>query len=211
MIKTVFYPITIALLQFLLSSEQLSGQGDHSWKLVKEEGKTKVYTRAKEDVKIKEVKITTTIKASMDRFLSVLDDVPDYINWVFRCKSAKRLLTISENEFYYYTSTKLPFPLSDRDIVIHTRQWKDPLTKTVYSESVADPDYIPEKENHVRIPFLKTSWEIRPESDGTLKISYLICTDPGGSLPAWLVNLAITQGPIKTMDGLARLVEDSKY
>ncbi len=209
MLKSLYYPIAIAILQVLFFSEPLRGQGasESAWELVKEQGLTKVYTRSREDIKIKEVRISTIIKTSMEKFLKVLNDVPNYSDWVFRCEKAKRLLTISDHEFYYYTTSNLPFPISDRDMVIHSRQWTDPLTKTVYSESVADPNYIPHKDDYVRVPFLKSAWVIHPMEDGTLKVNYSISTDPGGSLPAWLVNMAITQGPIKTMEQLAALVE----
>ncbi len=209
MLKSLSYSIAIAILQVLFFSEPLRGQGsvENSWKLVKQEGNTKVYTRSREDIKIKEVRITTNMKTSMNKFLKVLNDVPGYANWVFKCQNAKRILTVSEHEFYYYTSSNLPFPLSDRDMVIHSRQWTDPLTQTVYAESVADPHYLPEKEDYVRVPYLKSAWVIQPLKDGTLKINYSISTDPGGSLPSWLVNMAITQGPVKTMELLAELVE----
>jgi hypothetical protein len=77
--------------------------------------------------------------------------------------------------------------------------------------SVGLPDYKPEVEDIVRIRAFESSWEITPNNDGTVYIDYTAKTDPGGNIPAWIINLGIATGPVKTMEKLAEVVQDPKY
>ena len=40
-----------------------------------------------------------------------------------------------------------------------------------------------------------------------LQIEYKVLSNPGGDIPTWLVNLAITKGPTETMKQLIKMVE----
>ena len=42
-------------------------------------------------------------------------------------------------------------------------------------------------------------------------MEYYMKVNPGGLLPAWLVNLAVTKGPMDTMESLFELVESGYY
>ena len=43
-----------------------------------------------------------------------------------------------------------------------------------------------------------------------LKADYFIQVDPGGQIPAWVVNLVSTQGPYETFKNLIERVESLK-
>lgn len=178
---------------------------DGDWSLVKENGKTRVYTRSNKDSKIKEVRIRTQMNVDFEHFIKVLSDVSNYNEWVYKGRNAKLLDQINDNEMYYFIESDFPFPLSDRDMVIHSRQWRDPVSKTYHSKSVAVPQYLPKDRNMVRLPMLEAYWKISPRPNGGIEIDYKALADPGGNLPAWLINMAITQGPIKTMEQLEAL------
>jgi len=179
------------------------------WALVKEAGKTTVYTRANKASKIKEVRIKTKMDVDFDHFIQVLGDVSQYDQWVYKSRNPKLLDQVGENEMYYFIESDFPFPLTDRDMVIHSQQWLDPISKTYTSKSVAKPAYLPKHKKMVRIPMLEAYWKIWPRPEGGIEIDYRALADPGGNLPAWLVNMAITQGPIKTMRNLEQLAKDT--
>lgn len=180
------------------------------WELVVNKDAINIYTRANPDSGIKEVRVTTQIKIGLTELMTFLGDVPNYPNWVFKCSKANRLATNSEQDYYYYTQTEIPFPLKDRDLVVHSRQWQD-AGGVVHSRSQAAPDYIPRNDNLVRIQYFESNWKITPGQDGMVFIDYTVKTDPGGGIPAWVVNLAITKGPLKTMQQLMASLPQKQY
>lgn len=179
------------------------------WSLVKQEGKTQVFTRSNKVSKIKEVRIKTRMDVDFDHFIKVLGEVDKYDQWVYKSRKPKLLKEVGENEMYYFIESDFPFPLNDRDMVIHSKQELDPISKVYTSVSVAVPDYLPEHKKMVRIPMLEAYWKIWPLPSGGIEIDYRAIADPGGNLPAWLVNMAITQGPTRTMRNLEKLAKET--
>lgn len=200
----------LLIFSFILTfSLQAQPDKERDWRLVKEEGNTKVFTRSNENSKIKEVRIKTQMNVDFDHLLNLLTEVESYDKWVFKSRNPKVLEEIGENEMYYFVESDFPFPLSDRDMVIHSRQWLDPVSRVYTSKSVGVPDYIPRKKKMVRMPMLESHWKVWPLADGGVEIDYRAVADPGGKLPAWLINMAITQGPTKTMRKLEKLAQET--
>ena len=56
-----------------------------------------------------------------------------------------------------------------------------------------------------------TKWTIFPGGGGWIYVEYLIHSDPGGSLPDWLVNMAIDVGPRETIKGIRTMLQQDKY
>lgn len=205
---TVSYPF----LPFASSHFQLQNLNARmsDWKLSLSKGNINIYTRPNPDSGIKEVRITTEIKSTLTGLMTILGDVQGYTDWVYKCSASKRLKTISEQEFYYYTQTDMPFIIKDRDLVVHSKQWQDP-NGVVHSRSSAVPNFIPAIDNMVRVKYFESNWKITPYDDGTLTIDYTVKTDPGGNIPVWIINLAVTKGPLNTMEKLIENVQQEKY
>ena len=62
-----------------------------------------------------------------------------------------------------------------------------------------------------RVPLLKSTWTLIPLKEGKVDITYHLRVDPGGIIPAWLVNLTLTIGPYNTMLRLKKEVAEDKY
>lgn len=178
----------------------------NSWNLFAERENIKVYTRTNPDSPIKDVRITADLHTTMEKLTNHLREISNYPDWVYKCKTANRIRTNHEDDYYYYTQTDMPFPFKDRDLVAHVIQWKD-AAGVIRSKASAVTDLIPEHEKMIRITQLQSNWTIFPEKNGLIPIDYTIQAHPGGSLPAWLINLAITRGPIKTMEKLMEKVQ----
>lgn len=191
---------TIVLFLFIQSG--IAQKGLDSWKLVSKEGNIEVFTRKSAKSSFKEVRILAEFDVEMGAFIDALNDVPAYEDWIYKCKNPRLLKTLSENESYYYVQTELPFPMSDRDLVVHSRQWMGDDGESFHTHSVAAPDFIGEKNGMIRIQYYESHWDITENEYGRLLIEYKVITDPGGYLPAWLVNMVVTQGPVETMKEL---------
>jgi len=181
---------------------------NNEWHLTKEKNNIKVYTRKSKSSAIKEIRIKTTMKTSLEELTAYLGDVPKYTKWVYKCSQSKRIKTNSPQDFYYHTTTDMPFPLTDRDLVVHSTQYIDQETGIYYSHSVAAPKEVPVKRGVVRITTFESNWKITPLSNGTVAIDYTALADPAGYLPAWMVNLGVSTGPFITMQQLVAAVEN---
>ena len=58
---------------------------------------------------------------------------------------------------------------------------------------------------------LEIKWNLYPQKDGRVKIEYFLKSDPAGSIPTWMVNLALDQGPIETIKNMQRELKKAKY
>jgi hypothetical protein len=100
----------------------------------------------------------------------------------------------------------MPFPASDRDLVVHTTQWYDDAG-VFYSVSKAAPNKLDVERNMVRVNNFESQWKIQEIAPEKIKIEYVLSTDPGGFIPNWMINMGISIGPKKTMKALVDLVK----
>jgi len=188
---------------------QMYSQSD--WDSVISGENIEVYTRNNNNSKVKEVKITARMESTMIEMVAALEDIEAHKEWVPYTIDSKVLKQVSDTELYYYVSSDFPFPAKDRDVIIHYRRSQDADSRVVTTTSQAVPDYISESSDFVRIPLFNSKYILSPKPGGIIDILYTVQTNPGGKLPAWIVNFGITKGPIKTMNALRKLLSSGKY
>jgi len=71
------------------------------------------------------------------------------------------------------------------------------------------PGYTPEKSGMVRVPRSDISWYVTMPSEKTISIVYIFDAEPGGSLPAWVVNMFTDKGPYESFKKLSELLKRS--
>lgn len=173
-----------------------------SWQLTKDGGGVQVYTRKVAGSALKEFRAVTTVRAPLPAVLALLDDVPGYRAWFADCKEARAIAP-----GYNYFVNDAPFPIADRDMVIHWTESRDPATGAVVREMHGEADKLPPQKGRVRVPRLDGHWRFTPRADGGVDIEYQLSSDPGGSLPDWAANSAVATAPHKTLLGLKKAVE----
>jgi hypothetical protein len=188
---------------FFISITTVSAQ---DWKKVKDKDGIRIYQAEASNSSYKNIKVECTIDGTFDKLMAILNDVSKHKEWVYNNKTSSVLKRISPVEFYYYTETTLPWPMSNRDAVIHLKMTKDSLNRFLNITAVADADYIPEKENKVRVPSSNINWHVTMPTSSTINIVYTFEADPGGSVPAWLVNSFADKGPYESFRKLAALL-----
>jgi hypothetical protein len=196
---------------FSISAMKVEAQvpEESRWKSVNQENGIEVFTRVGKNSDVKEIRITCTVKANLEQVVNLLSDVPLYADWVYKCVSSIRLNTVSPNETNYYIVLNFPFPLQDRDLAVQSKHWFDSMGG-YHAYSVAKDDFIYKKDGYVHISEFKSTWDIIPKPNGEVFIDYKALSNPGGDLPIWLVNLAITKGPLETMKQFIHLVDRKK-
>ncbi len=190
----------------VLSCFAFVASGQYNWKLSKNEGGIKVYLSEVKHSKFKNIKVECTLEGSYDKLMAILNDVTNQKNWVYNNISSSILQRISSNEFYYYSKTYLPWPMTNRDAVIHLKMNKDSLNRFLTISAVSVPGYAVEKKGLVRVPRSHVSWYVTMPSAKTISIVYIFDAEPGGSLPAWVVNMFTDKGPYESFKKLAELL-----
>jgi hypothetical protein len=191
----------------LLSCFASAAIGQYNWKLSKNDGGIKVYLSEVKHSKFKNIKVECTLEGTYDKLMAILNDVTNQKNWVYNNISSTILQRINSNEFYYYSKTYLPWPMTNRDAVIHLKMNKDSLNRFLTISAVSEPGYTAEKKGLVRVPRSNVSWYVTMPSAKTISIVYIFDAEPGGSLPAWVVNMFTDKGPYESFKKLSELLK----
>lgn len=199
----------IILVITIFSTKIFGQQGE--WKLKKNKDGLEVYVRDSESSDIKELRLVTSVKANLSAVIAVLQDIDAMGDWLYRCSEVKTLSTKAGTDVSYYAKIDFPWPLADRDFVANSNITQDPSSKAVIIKSKGALDGMPVKKEVVRITEMDVLWKITPQSGGILKIENQLFTNPGGSLPAWLINLAIDQGPTQSIRKMIAMANSEKY
>ncbi len=124
--------------------------------------------------------------------------------WVDRWAADQELEVRSKLERTYWIRFGLPFPVSDRDYVLHTKAEVDEGRRQVIAriKSVSHPNK-GEDDCCVRGLVAQTYYrfEALPGAEKT-RLVVEVQTDPKGMLPGWVVNVIQKDWPVKTLTGL---------
>lgn len=186
-------------------------QKEAGWILAKDQQDVKVYTRKVEGVDFKEFKGVITVKTSLASLVTLLRDVEISPDWMKNCSKSEEIKRVSTHETYTYSLSKAPWPVKDRDSIIHNviSQAKD--TRVVTIKQVGKPDYIEEKKDLVRVKRIEGHWKLTPIKGGKVEIVYQALSDPGGAIPVWLVNSMLVSQPYETLLKMKEVVQRKKY
>lgn len=192
----------------LLAAATLAGfvAAPDTWSLAKEKGGIKVYTRQSSLGNLKDSKGVVQIKASVDDVLTLLRNFDGYTKWMYKCSESKLLKRVSDTEYYVYTVTDAPWPVTDRDLISKVNAEKKP-DGTITLKLTGVKDFIPEKPGKVRVPRFSGIWQASPKPNGTVEVLYQLESDPGGSLPDWVANATATDIPFFTLSEMKKLLE----
>lgn len=181
------------------------------WTVKSDKNGIKTYAKKLADSKINAVKIESVYTATLAQFVSVLLDVGSYDSWIYNSKSTRLLKQVSPSELFYYSEVSFPWPTVNRDFVSHVIISQDPHSKVVRVDANNVEGYVPVKSNIVRISRSSGRWIITPLAKTQVKVEYVLQVDPGGDLPAWLINPFAAKGLVETFKNLRAQVKKSTY
>lgn len=207
--------VTIFYLLFVLSA---LAHADN-WRLDKDEEAIKVYTQAVQGSAIREIKAEMVISASLDSLMAVFDDIPQFPRWSHQCTKATLLKVVTAKERYHYQNINMPFPVVDRDLVIHSQIVQKGGNVFVHLRAV--PNYckqfsskacdVVNESKNIMINHLKGEYQLTPLADNKIKVVWVQHTEPAGKLPNWLVNSLLIDVPFNTFKKLREQVKLQKY
>lgn len=177
------------------------------WRLNKAESGIEVYSAKAPSSSHKAVLAITTISADMDTLVGIIRNPKQCKQWVYRCKQSYLYESTNAQEDYTYTSSHMPFPVKNRDVLARIQWQKDPATQTVTATGIATQGVLEEDKNQVRITDATMIWELTPLNNGEIKIRSYAHLDPAGAIPAWVSNTLAVDIPVKTLRNLKKALQ----
>ena len=190
--QSYFNPSTFIRLLFFLCFCNISfGQSDCDLK--RDTDGIKVYTCEEANESFKSLRAEFVLEnTTMEEVKNFLWDVSNYVTWQYNMIEAERVSSSGSEEMVYRSEIDAPWPVENRELMVRVTLQREEKMMKLFIKSV--PYSKPPKEDVVRVPFFEASWLVVPEGN-SLKVTYSLRIDPGGSVPAWLVNLAMAEGP----------------
>jgi hypothetical protein len=174
------------------------------WVLAKQQDGVKIFSRNSEHSKFDDIKVEADLPGNITQMASILKDVAKYSEWAYATKTCVLIKKISDNDFIYYSEIDVPWPATNRDLYARCKITFNQNTNSFKLIAEAIKDYAPEKKDIVRIPLSKGTWNVSALSDKMIHVEYILELDPGGTVPAWLLNLFSTKGPLETFANLKK-------
>ncbi len=177
---------------------------DNEWKKSMDKDEIVIYTREVDASPFHEFLAESEMSGTKNQFRQIITDFDNYPNWLPDCKSAKVIDNPSKNDFTYHMKLKVPFPFANRDIIqqIVLKESSDELIVEIISR----PKKLNKEKNYVRMEKADGRWIINQISENHVSIKFQYLADPGGEVPAWLVNTFIVKNPHKTLQNLREMM-----
>ncbi|MDR3711675.1 MAG: START domain-containing protein [Puia sp.] len=197
------------LFLLVMAGDRLIAQSD--WSLKRDKDGIRVYSRSSDHSKFNEIRAEFSMHASLSELAAVMLDAEDHVQWQYSTKSSYLLQRVSESELYFYNEINAPWPVANRDLIVHLTITQNPATRVMTMAAVCTPGFSPVHPSIVRVPVSKAVWTVTPVTGDSLRVEYVMEIDPGGSVPAWLINMFATKGPYESFRNLRQQVLLPKY
>lgn len=177
------------------------------WKLRKDKNGIRVWTRDHKEERILEYLSKITIETNLKTLIDIIQDVENYPVWTANCETASIYEVLSDSSRIEYMTTKVPWPLEDRDVVIEFVIIRN--TDSYFQANLTSvPDAVPLSDDYLRVEISKGTWIFKKIDDNRIEVVNQFLSDPGGNIPKWIVNMFIVSGPYKTLENLKDLCSE---
>lgn len=167
-------------------------QDNSGWQLMLDREGVQIYTRDWPGSSFVAIKAEQIIHSSLSNIVANYADIDSFPEWVKDMEDAYPLSSFDDaRSRIIYMKMNLPWPLGDRDIVSGQSYEQDDQTKVVRIREWNEADAIPENKGIIRMPRLNNEFVLLPEGESLTRMIWQGHTEPGGYIPAFLVNWLI--------------------
>lgn len=179
---------------------------DGEWELERDKNGIQVYVREKPGESLKESKSTVQFVGSVEAVVDAIFDYGRYDEWAPRHIEARVVEKPSDNVIVSYSLNDSPWPVSDRDLVMRNTITRMADGSVRIDMEAMDGSQVDERKGVVRITKFTGHYLLEPKTGGQVKVTYQAHLDPGGSIPAWMANMAVEDTPYDLLFNLRRQV-----
>jgi hypothetical protein len=182
------------------------------WELRRESDGIRVFTRDSSIPGLKTVRAETVIPVD-DPYVIValLDDVEATAELMDRVSSVEELESAERGSKHVHLVLDMPWPVQDRDVAAVATIRHDAENRRFILSLTGRPELIPVDRRYLRVPSFDSSYTLNYGRDDGVHVILESTVDPGGRIPAWVMNYGITRMPVKMLANMRRLVSREKY
>lgn len=179
---------------------------DLHWVKDHEDSGFSIYTRQVKDSKILGIKAEGIIEAPLPAVMANLRNVEQSTDWTPGQLEKYSIDDISDLEAITFTLSDLPWPLSDRDMILHNKLFinKERQLLFVLSKSVEHEKNKAPKDGIVRAHVEYANIGLRPIDANKTYIELTTLVNPKGSIPVWVINFYQTKWPVEFLQALEK-------
>lgn len=175
-----------------------------NWEFQKEKDGVRVYTAKKEGSNYKKCKAIGSMKVKLDDLYDYLRNPLNYKKFSNKIESIKVIKT-TEKAVLYYIKVNMPWPVYNRDGVYKLETVKKTEDAFIF-KGHAEPDLVPEQPGYIRVQKATNYYNVKTNGD-KIDVHYEGFSDPNGSVPAWVVNYYLVDGPINNFTQMKKDLE----
>lgn len=154
---------------------------------------------------IKEGTAIGLIEVPPERVFKVITDNENFEQFMPYVKQSD-VERVKEGSIINYQYLDFPFPIGDRYYKLHVVHTIEDTDRGTFFRSAWT--YVKGSGN-IRDTY--GSWILQEYGQGKTLATYVVCTDPGGSIPKWAQNFATKISLPKIIDRVRRRVKNPKY
>ncbi len=178
---------------------------EYPWQLKRDREGIVVYTRKVSGSSILEYKATVTVHAPIEKVIALFEDDQKLPQWYYQCVKFERLQDEGPGQKIFYFVIHLPWPVSERDSIFRRVKFSDAHGVVSYTLS-ALPEKLPFQKGKIRVLYLKSLWRFTPLADGRTEIYFQQHSDPGGVIPAFIINQLVVDIPFYSLKNFRQLL-----
>ncbi len=173
----------------------------------------KVSARSKEGSDVKEVRGVGVLDAPSWVVKNVIDDVANYKHFM---PYTKESTIVSSHDGYVVSYQRLSTPVvDDRDytIKIFDESREDANGKVIWKNRWTEANKLgpPPRNGVSRVGVNEGYWILETAAGDRTKATYYVYTNPGGSIPTFVVNMANAQAVPELYKAVSKAARDAKY
>jgi hypothetical protein len=181
-------------------------QYDNCKESINEDG-IKVFACNNPKSTFRSVKAEFEVDVSIEKFKQALFDIPSYTQWQYKTVNPRVLERHNENELTYYAEIESPWPFSNRDLIARMRCERDSSDEGIRFIYRGQPDYLPISDGIMRVPSSASEFHVVSIAADRVHVIFYSTIDPGGQVPAWMINLVGCEGPFISFKKLRARLE----
>lgn len=185
---------------------------ERDWRLVTDRDGVLVYMSHNDDSSIKTFRGEALVPMSDLRAIG--NQVEDYefvASWMHMISSISELDRASGVERTIWVTTRLPWPVSNRDAALDLHITQEPDTGAVVIAYEANDSLLEPQDGYVRMPALKGMLRFTPVKPGEVHLTFEVVLDPGGYIPAWIANLILRDIPYFSLRRYQRVSDQERF
>lgn len=180
-------------------------KSDEKWELRKETNGITVYTTKVAGHKYDKCKALSTVNTDLNSLFQFVKNPLNYKKFSERVERMD-IIKKTDTKVIYYMKVDLPWPIYNRDGVyeLSVKSKTDTEAELMIR---AMPKLMPNQEGYVRIHFADSYYKLTSKGPNKTAIHFEQHTDPNGSVPAWLSNSYLEDGPIGNITVMKKNLE----